>query len=88
MYQQAQRWIEAGAFEDIVDALRETLRVAAGRNAQPSAAILDAQTISGTLESGPRAGYDGHKRKNGTKVHVAVDTLGHLRKRDTVLSSG
>ena len=78
VYQQTQRWIVAGVFEDIVDDLRELLRVAAGRNAQPSAAILDAQTIPGTLESGHRAGYDGHKKKNGTKVHVAVDTLGHL----------
>jgi transposase len=78
VYQQAQRWIAAGVFEDIVDDLRELLRVAAGRKATPSAAILDAQTVQGTVESGPRAGYDGHKRKNGTKVHVAVDTLGHL----------
>src|SRR5215216_6316125 len=78
VYQQTQRWIEAGVFEDIVDDLRELLRVAAGRNAHPSAAIFDAQTLQGTVESGPRAGYDGHKRKNGTKVHLAVDTLGHL----------
>lgn len=78
VYQQAQRWIGAGVFEDIVDDLREVLRVAAGRNPQPSAAILDAQTVQGTIESGQRAGYDGHKKKNGTKVHIAVDTLGRL----------
>jgi hypothetical protein len=40
--------------------------------------VLDAQTLPATLESGERAGYDGHKRKNGSEVHVAVDTLGLL----------
>ncbi len=78
VYQQTQRWIEAGCFEDMVHDLGELLRVAQGRKAQPSAAIFDAQTKQATPESGHRAGYDGHKRKNGSKVHMAVDTLGHL----------
>lgn len=42
------------------------------------AGILNARTLQSTCESGPRAGYDGHKRKWGSKVHVAVDTLGNL----------
>ena len=50
----------------------------AGREAQPSAVIMDARTLQSTPESGARAGYDGHKRRKGTKVHAAVDTLGHL----------
>jgi len=54
------------------------LRVAAGRKAQPSAAILDGRVVQSTPESGARAGYSGHKRKKGSKVHAAVDTLGHL----------
>ena len=58
--------------------LRELLRVAGGRNAQPSAAVLDGRTLQSTPESGGRAGYDGYKRKNGSKVHMAVDTLGLL----------
>ena len=78
VYQQTQRWIAAGCFEDIVDDLRELLREATGKKAQPSAIILDAQTLPGTIESGHRAGYDGHKKKNGSKIHVAVDTLGSL----------
>jgi transposase len=78
VYQQTQRWIEAGCFEDMVHDLRELLRAAQGRKAQPSAAIFDAQTKQATPESGHRAGYDGYKRKNGSKVHMAVDTLGHL----------
>ena len=78
VYQQTQRWLKAGSFEAIVHDLRELLRVAQDRNAQPSAVILDARTLQSTPESGARAGYDGHKRKKGSKTHIAVDTLGHL----------
>lgn len=78
VYQQTLRWIDAGVFEDIVDDLRELLRVAAGKEKQPSAVIYDGQTLQSTVESGHRAGYDGAKKKNGTKVHMAVDTLGYL----------
>jgi transposase len=78
VYQQTQRWIGAGSFEAIVHDLRVLLRVAAGREPEPSAAIFDGRTLQSTPESGARAGYDGHKRKKGSKVHMAVDTLGHL----------
>jgi transposase len=78
VYQQTQRWLKAGVFEAMVHDLRAILRLAAGRNEQPSAAILDARTLQSTPESGGRAGYDGAKRRRGSKVHVAVDTLGHL----------
>lgn len=78
VYEQAQRWLKAGVFEDIVHDLREVLRVAQGRNPQPSAAILDSRTLQSTPESGGRAGYDGAKRRRGNKVHLAVDTLGYL----------
>jgi transposase len=76
--QQTQRWIAAGSFEAIVHDLRALLRVAQGRNAQPSAAIFDGRTLQSTPESGARAGYDGHKKKKGSKIHLAVDTLGNL----------
>lgn len=78
VYPQAQRWIRAGVFEQIVHDLREILRLAAGRPEQPTAAILDGRTLQSTPESGARAGFDGHKKKKGSKVHMAVDTLGHL----------
>ena len=78
VYQQSQRWITAGCFEAIVHDLRALLRLARGRNSEPSAAIFDGRTLQSTPESGGRAGYDGHKRKKGSKVHMAVDTLGHL----------
>jgi transposase len=78
VYQQTQRWIKAGCFTLIVQDLRELLRTAAGRKAQPSAVIFDGRTVQSSPESGERAGYDGHKRKKGSKIHMAVDTLGHL----------
>jgi transposase len=78
VYAQTRRWLDAGAFEALVADLRLLLRVAAGRAGQPTAAILDSRTLQSTPESGARAGYDGHKRRKGSKVHAAVDTLGHL----------
>jgi transposase len=78
VYQQTQRWIKAGCFEQIVHDLRILLRDAEGREAHPTAVILDSRTLQSTPENGERAGYDGYKRKKGSKVHMAVDTLGDL----------
>ena len=78
VYQQARRWIKAQVFDDMVHDLRIALRLESGRNAQPSAAIFDSRTIQSTPESGDRAGYDGGKKKKGSKVHMAVDTMGNL----------
>jgi transposase len=78
VYQQMQRWLRAGVFEIMVEDLRSLLREFAGRSAKPTAMILDSRTIQSTPESGARAGYDGAKRRKGSKVHAAVDTLGHL----------
>src|SRR6266480_3065770 len=78
VYQQTQRWLKAGVFEAIVADLRAVLRLAQGRNEEPTAAIFDSRTLQSSPESGQRAGYDGAKRKKGSKTHIAVDTLGHL----------
>jgi transposase len=78
IYQQSQRWIKAGVFESLVYDLRAVLRIAEGRKESPTAAIIDSRTLQSTPESGRRAGYDGAKRRKGSKVHLAVDTLGHL----------
>jgi transposase len=79
VHEQTQRWIRAGVFEDMVHDLRVLLRVVLeDRPGQPSAAIIDSRTVQSTPESGARAGYDGHKRRKGSKVHIAVDTLGCL----------
>src|ERR1700710_1996392 len=78
VHQQAHRWLAAGCFEALAQDLRAILRLAAGRREEPTAAIIDSRTLRSTPESGDRAGYDGAKRKKGSKVHLAVDTLGHL----------
>jgi transposase len=78
VYQQARRWERAGVFEDLAQDLRRLLRWLAGRDPEPTAVVLDARTPQSTPESGARAGYDGHKKRKGSKVHLAVDTLGHL----------
>jgi transposase len=76
--QQTLRWIAAGVFQDMAADLRRILRLILERAEEPSAVILDGRTVQSTPESGARAGYDGHKRRKGSKVHIAVDTLGHL----------
>jgi len=78
VYQQTQRWLKAGVFEAMVHDLRQLLRLAEGRNTEPSAAIFDSRTLQSSPESGERAAYDGAKRRKGSKTHMAVDTLGHL----------
>jgi transposase len=78
VYQQSRRWMKAGVFESLVHDLRAVLRIAEGRNENPSGSIIDSRTLQSTPESGSRAGYDGAKKRKGSKVHLAVDTLGHF----------
>lgn len=78
VYQQARRWLAAGCFEALASDLRAVLRLTAGRAEEPTAAILDSRTLRSTPESGARAGWDGYKRTQGSKLHLAVDTLGHM----------
>jgi transposase len=76
--QQTQRWLRAGCFETMAHDLRAILRMVQDRNPEPTAVIMDSRTMQSTPESGKRAGFDGHKKRKGSKVHAAVDTLGHL----------
>lgn len=79
VYEQTQRWIAAGCFEALAHDLRLLVRVLLeDRAGQPSAVVMDSRTLQSTPESGGRAGYDGYKRRKGSKIHLAVDTLGHL----------
>ena len=78
VYQQARRWQNAGVFEQIAHELRILERTLKDRPENPTATALDGRTLRSTPESGSRASYDGYKRTNGSKVHVAVDTLGNL----------
>lgn len=76
--QQMRRWLEAGCFEALVADVQSLLRELGGRKGQPTTVLIDSRTLQSTPESGARAGYDGAKRRRGSKVHIAVDTLGHL----------
>ena len=70
-------WKADGTWQNILDALRRRVRVAAGREPEPSKAAIDSQTVKGSEAGGPR-GYDGGKKVNGRKRHIVVDTLGLL----------
>lgn len=76
--QQARRWMRAGCFEAMAPDLRAVVRLLQARAQEPTAVVMDGRTLQSSPESGARAGDDGYKRKKGRKVHVAVDTLGHL----------
>jgi transposase len=65
VYQQMQRWLRAGVFEDLVHDRRAVLRLAEGCAEGPTAIILDGRTLQSSPESGARAGYDGAKRRKG-----------------------
>lgn len=73
------KWRNAGVWEQVNAKLREYVRTQAGRQAQPSAAILDSQTVKTTHRGGPR-GYDGGKKISGRKRHLLVDTMGLVLK--------
>ena len=78
VYQKMRRCMDAGCFENMVHDLRVLMRRTAYRSASPTAVILDSRTVLSAAESGTRAGYDGFKRRKGSNVHAAVDTLGDL----------
>lgn len=77
VYYHYRKWCRDGTWQAVNDALRQQERQQRGRKAQPSAAILDSQSVK-TTEAGGERGYDAGKKVNGRKRHILVDTVGNL----------
>ncbi len=75
VYAQYRRWRICGVLKHVHDVLRERVRIAAGRDVQPTAGIINRQSAK-TTEAGGIRGFDGAKKVNGRKRHILVDTLG------------
>ena len=78
MYSRFRRWVEAGTWERANAALRTQVREAAGRSAEPTAGIIDAQTVRTGSNRGDCHGYGAGKQTSGRKRHTLVDVLGLL----------
>lgn len=75
VYGYFRHWTQEGTWERLNDVLRRNVREVVGKKSEPTAAILDSQTVKTTESGGPR-GFDGGKQIKGRKRHLLVDTLG------------
>jgi transposase len=79
VYDVLDQWQESGAAEKMHDELRRQCRIAAGRKPEPTAAVIDSQSVKAAETVGKASrGYDAGKKTAGRKRHIAVDTIGLL----------
>ena len=77
VYHYFRLWRKSGVWKLIHDRLRGDLREQAGRNREPSAGIVDSQSVKTSTQAGPDRGYDSNKKIYGRKRHILVDGLFH-----------
>jgi putative transposase len=77
VYYYFRKWSRDGTWRRVNDVLREKVRRAANKEPNPSAAIIDTQSVK-TTEAGGPSGFDANKKVDGRKRHIIVDTLGLL----------
>ena len=78
MYGYFAAWRDDGTLARLHDVLRAQVRAAAGRNPEPTAAVIDSQSVRAADTVPPSRGWDNAKKVNGRKRHIAVDTMGLL----------